>query len=368
MSQVTILGASQEQLLKNTQAVLEDFQGGRPLRRMALVRKALATFLGQSNQHLPAAKFADDNANLEARLESLLSGFDFLQDWGSGNDEYIDRYFECRALDDNAEKDDITVDYRLSFNMESKFAYFIIGKNYGDGMNDCVEVPLEMVPHLPHWQPEGGFHLPDNVNGKEELFCAYAEMLELYLAVKGDVLLADVFLSNDAQKAAIVGKREPRLSTKSNEPTLEFAGVRKALLEMIEQRHEKRTLESEYDVVAGAIQILQMFGERYSGIITSLSFQAMTGRISDKIYGESMQYIVRTFEYGSEGYTSAKIEKKFKTQDVDDFYPEDDEIDAAIDAGGDLEVLREDEMKLRYAWDVKNNRPYTDKNNHLLAL
>ena len=180
MSQVTILGVSQDKLLENTQAALEGFQNGRPVKRDALVRKALATILGQSNEHLPTAKFADDNANIESRVETLLSGFNFLQDWGSGNDEYIDRYFECRALDDNAEEDDITVDYRLSFNMESKFAYFIIGKNYGDGMNDCIEVPLEMVPHLPHWQPEGGFHLPENVNGKEELFGAYAEMLELY--------------------------------------------------------------------------------------------------------------------------------------------------------------------------------------------
>lgn len=368
MSQVTILGVSQDKLLENTQAALEGFQNGRPVKRDALVRKALATILGQSNEHLPTAKFADDNANIESRVETLLSGFDFLQDWGSSNDEYVDRYFECRSLDENAEEDDITVDYRLSFNLEAKFAYFIIGKNYGDGMNECIEVPLEAVPHLPNWTPESGFHLPENVNGKEELFGAFAEMLEIYLAVKNDVLLSEIFLSDDVQKAALVGKREPRLPTKVDAPDLELKDVRAALVEMIEQRHEKRTLESEFDLVAGAVQILQMFGERYSGIVTSLSFQAMTGRISDSVYNNSMQYLVRTFEYGNEGYTAAKVEKKFKTQDVDDFYPDDEDVDKAIEAGGDLQVLREDEMKSNYAWDVKNNRPYTDKNNHLLAL
>ena len=67
MSQVTILGVSQDKLLENTQAALEGFQNGRPVKRDALVRKALATILGQSNEHLPTAKFADDNANIESR-------------------------------------------------------------------------------------------------------------------------------------------------------------------------------------------------------------------------------------------------------------------------------------------------------------
>lgn len=57
MSQVTILGVSQETLLKNTQSALEGFQNGQPVQKKALIRKALATFLGQKMNIYPALNF-----------------------------------------------------------------------------------------------------------------------------------------------------------------------------------------------------------------------------------------------------------------------------------------------------------------------
>ena len=94
---VTILGADRATLMNNTRRALEGFQKGRPVTRDALVRKALATILGQDNEHLPAADFSINNASLEARIRNAVKSLTFLQDWGTGDDEYLIYLFEMKT-------------------------------------------------------------------------------------------------------------------------------------------------------------------------------------------------------------------------------------------------------------------------------
>lgn len=191
---VTILGADRATLMNNTRRALEGFQKGRPVTRDALVRKALATILGQDNEHLPTADFSINNASLETRLRNAMAPLTFLQDWGTGDDEYLDLNFEARAWDTNAEKDDITVDYRISFHIPGKYAYFIICKNYGSGMVGAIEIPLSHLPYAPMLLLEG--RRDAQWLDESEIFVGIEKMLDVYHAICADPLLKEVFIDN----------------------------------------------------------------------------------------------------------------------------------------------------------------------------
>jgi hypothetical protein len=368
MSAITVLGATRTELMNNTRKALEGFQKGQPVKRDALVRQALATVLGQNNEHLPTAYFADDNAAISERLSLVFAQFPTLQDWGTDGDTTIERVFEERAWDENADEKDITLDYRLIFDLSEKEAYVVLGKNYGSGTEEITQFSLASIPKMALYSPVLDSDAMKKLTSHKEVFAGLDTLYAIHEAIASDIVLSDVFLAS-ADLSVELGNSKKELSESSatDAPSLSRKEIIDAVVGLVEERHANKALESEIDVVSGAVKILSLLGDAGTDAANTLTFMVISGRISDLVANDEMHYIVKT-DYDVDGMPIHTVERSAPFSKIDKIEITEAEDEDADEEGFELDSLSASHMKQEFAWNSKRNTPVFDVKNRLVPI
>lgn len=149
---------------------------------------------------------------------------------------------------------------------------------------------------------------------------------------------------------------------------IDFESFEKSLIEFIEGRYKHHVLESDFEIMATAITIINIiFGQNKWTNMQTFKMIGQQGSISEKIENESKTYWIQTVtipdQFGDE-WEHYTIAYEYQNKDSDQKEPSDDEVEEK-----ELEYMTEAMMKDRFAWNLKYKQPVTiNKGRHEILI